>query len=245
MKSRISFLAITFALLLFFAPAALAQAPGWSRGQQDLAITYDECMRRGPAALQAEGYRIDYNAGNFAVGIKNVHTAVIICSPAPDSKMLVQIVVASNGEGGGTERQQLQARMEQPGLPPRSGGGGNVPPSSGGNSGGGHGPLIKWNESPLVPQRGNDKSGQRFTYTCPSNGTPSDVFGTDTYTDDSPICPAAVHAGLITFASGGTVTVELRRPGLTYYTGSSRNGVTSRSYDNRPNPTLGAYFFVR
>ena len=96
--------------------AALAQAPGWSRGQQNLAITYDECVRRMPAALAAEAYRRDDQpGGNFAVGIKGVHTAVIICSPAPESRMLVQIVVASNGDGGGVERQRLQARMERPG----------------------------------------------------------------------------------------------------------------------------------
>ena len=101
--------------------AVQGQAPGWSRGQQNLAIAYDECMRRAPAALQAEGYRIDYNAGNFAVGIKEVHTAVIICSPAPDAKILVHIVVASNGEGGGTEREKLQAQMERPGQAGRPG----------------------------------------------------------------------------------------------------------------------------
>jgi hypothetical protein len=68
-----------------------------------------------PVALQNEGYSRDANSGgNFVAGSKGVHTAVIICSPAPDSKMLVQIVVASNGDGGGLERQRLQAQMEQP-----------------------------------------------------------------------------------------------------------------------------------
>jgi hypothetical protein len=109
-------------LLLAFGSASLslaqaAQAPGWSRGQQDLGITYDECLRRASSALGAERYRIDYAAGNFAVGIKQVHTAVVICGPAPNDRMLVQIVVASNGEGGGAERECLQAQMERPGTP--------------------------------------------------------------------------------------------------------------------------------
>jgi hypothetical protein len=100
-----------------------AQAPGWSRGQQNLAISYDECVRRMPAALQAEGYNRDGNSGgNFVAGYKAVHTAVIICSPAPEAKMLVQIVVASNGDGGGRERQCLQAQMEQPGASSKCGG---------------------------------------------------------------------------------------------------------------------------
>jgi hypothetical protein len=106
------------------ATVAFAQAPGWSRGQQNLAITYDECVRRAPAALQAEGYRRDDSpGGNFAAGIKGVHTAVIICSPAPDAKMLVHVVVASNGDGGGSERQRLQAQMERSGT---AGGGGGI-----------------------------------------------------------------------------------------------------------------------
>lgn len=99
------------------APAPEGQAPLWSRGQQNLAISYDECVQRMTAALQTEGYRKDGNSGgNFVAGYKGVHTGVIICSPAPESKMLVQIVVASNGDGGGRERQCLQAQMEQPGA---------------------------------------------------------------------------------------------------------------------------------
>jgi hypothetical protein len=86
------------------ATVSLAPAPGSSRGQQNLAIGYDECVRRMPAALRAEGYSEDANSGgNFVAGTKAVHTAVIICSPAPDARMLVQIVVASNGDGGGRE----------------------------------------------------------------------------------------------------------------------------------------------
>jgi hypothetical protein len=105
---------VFFLLLVCASPdAALAQAPGWSRGQQNLIISYDECVKRAPMALQAEGYRIDYAAGDFAVGIKAVHAAVIMCNPA-GANMWVNIVVASNGDGGGIERQKLQAQMERP-----------------------------------------------------------------------------------------------------------------------------------
>ncbi|MCC6981838.1 MAG: hypothetical protein IT535_01075 [Bauldia sp.] len=54
------------------------------------------------------------------------------------------------------------------------------------------------------------------------------VWGTGVYTDDSAICPAAVHAGAIT-AAGGPVTV-LRTLGQESYTASLSNGVDSRSY---------------
>jgi hypothetical protein len=120
--------------------------------------------------------------------------------------------------------------------------------SSGGGGGGG-GTLIKWSDLPLVAARGRDQNGQRTTYTCPAGGDPgtfdSRIYGTDTYTDDSSVCVAAVHAGLISFAAGGTVSVQVQRPGLAYYTGSLRYGVTSNNWDNRPNPTLGAFTFVR
>lgn len=76
--------------------------------------------------------------------------------------------------------------------------------------------------------RGRD--GQRFAFVCPPNGTVSArVWGTDLYTDDSSICSAAVHAGLITPGGGGAVTIEVRA-GASSYAASTRHGVTSRGY---------------
>jgi hypothetical protein len=103
------------------------RAPGWSRGQQLLAITYDECLGRAKSALQAESYRIDQAAGNFAAGVKEAHTAVIMCNPV-GAKEVVNIVVMSNGGDGGSQRQRLQARMEGGTAPPPVAGG---PPSLG------------------------------------------------------------------------------------------------------------------
>jgi hypothetical protein len=73
-------------------------------------------------------------------------------------------------------------------------------------------------------------TGVRLGFNCPASGTPQKVWGADTYTDDSSICTAAVHAGRITLAAGGQVTIEIR-PGLSSYGGSSRNGITSLDYD--------------
>ncbi|NMG01206.1 LCCL domain-containing protein, partial [Aromatoleum toluolicum] len=68
-----------------------------------------------------------------------------------------------------------------------------------------------------------------FTCTCSEqdahNGA---VWGTDTYTADSDLCRAAVHAGTIP-RRGGTLTVEYR-PGLALYVGSQRNGVASHDF---------------
>ena len=72
-------------------------------------------------------------------------------------------------------------------------------------------------------------NGARFVYECSPNGTPAVVWGTDTYTDDSSVCTAAVHRGVITFEDGGAVTIVIR-PGLDAYVGSTRNGVTTEPY---------------
>ncbi|MBK7401306.1 MAG: hypothetical protein IPJ34_34890 [Myxococcales bacterium] len=68
--------------------------------------------------------------------------------------------------------------------------------------------------------------GERFAIRCPSTPEVGNVWGTDLYTDDSSICTAAVHAGLLGLATGGDVAIELR-PGATSYLGSKRNGIDS------------------
>lgn len=56
------------------------------------------------------------------------------------------------------------------------------------------------------------------------------VWGTDIYSDDSSICAAAVHAGVIGF-DGGVVTVYAE-PGQTSYRGSSRFGISTSDWGN-------------
>ena len=83
------------------------------------------------------------------------------------------------------------------------------------------------------------KNGQRFNIVLPGGGTISGrLWGTDIYTDDSSIGTAAVHAGLISADKGGTVTIEIRA-GQAAYTGSTRNGVTSRAWG----PYDGSFVF--
>ena len=63
--------------------------------------------------------------------------------------------------------------------------------------------------------------------TCPAN-CPKDVYvyGTEVYTSDTPVCAAAMHAGVMS-ARGGQVTVVVE-PGRPAYRGSKRNGITSQ-----------------
>jgi hypothetical protein len=85
---------------------------------------------------------------------------------------------------------------------------------------------IEWSKN-VTEYRGQD--GRRVTLVCPPKGQLIAVFGTDTYTDDTGACSAAVHAGRITLADGGVVTIVIG-PGQKSYAGSARNGVESRSF---------------
>jgi hypothetical protein len=58
------------------------------------------------------------------------------------------------------------------------------------------------------------------------------VWGIGPYTDDSRICRAAVHAGVIPSA-GGPIEVQAVG-GQSQYEGSSRNGVTTQAYGSWP-----------
>jgi hypothetical protein len=85
---------------------------------------------------------------------------------------------------------------------------------------------LDWNAN-AVAFRG--QNGLLVTYKCPAGGTVVAPYGTGTYTDDSRVCSAAVHAGLITPVKGGTVKIKIV-PGKPNYLGSTKNGITSSSY---------------
>ena len=87
-------------------------------------------------------------------------------------------------------------------------------------------PSLQWNEA-ASSLRG--RLDQDFTYICPSGGRIGTVYGTDIYTDDSSICSAAVHVGLITARDGGKVIIRIR-PGEDSYIATNRNGMRSSKY---------------
>ena len=65
---------------------------------------------------------------------------------------------------------------------------------------------------------------------CPPNIGLATVWGDESsYTDDSHICTAAVHAGVVSAQSGGRITIT-PRPGRESYPGSTANGVTTFPY---------------
>ncbi|CAH1243211.1 HMCN1 [Branchiostoma lanceolatum] len=78
-----------------------------------------------------------------------------------------------------------------------------------------------------------DFTETEFTVRCPTGcaGDSSEVWGTVIYTGDSSICRAAIHDQRISNEVGGDVTVHVLA-GRSEYTGSTRSGVQSRSYDS-------------
>lgn len=89
---------------------------------------------------------------------------------------------------------------------------------------------VDWHTSPLdLNLRGFN--GDRFRFRClPGQVVAGQVTGSGPYTDGSSICAAGVHAGVITAAGGGLVTIEVR-PGEAHYSATLSHYVQSRSYD--------------
>lgn len=71
--------------------------------------------------------------------------------------------------------------------------------------------------------------GTVHTVTCPANCSVGTVWGVDTYSDDSSVCRAAIHAGVIQADAGGDVQVTIA-PGQESYQASTRNGVTTSTW---------------
>ena len=79
-----------------------------------------------------------------------------------------------------------------------------------------------------------------FAFDCPPNGSRDSIWGSGPYTDDSGVCTAGVHAGVISYRNGGRVNIQ-PRPGQNRYAGSTRNGVRTNDYPSWP----GSFVVVR
>lgn len=94
----------------------------------------------------------------------------------------------------------------------------------------GDGGRIDW----ITTARGVASLSKPVTLVCPPGGnTAGRIWGTDAYTEDTPICIAAVHAGLIKTVDGGNVVVQ-SGAGRASYRGTTRNGVTSLPFGSWP-----------
>ena len=92
--------------------------------------------------------------------------------------------------------------------------------------------TISWGTT-VMSLRGSDET---HSFVCPPDGSSNTVWGDEIYTDDSSVCTAAVHAGLISFEDGGDVELSILG-GLESYAASERNGVSTHSW-----PSWGGSF---
>ncbi len=80
-----------------------------------------------------------------------------------------------------------------------------------------------------------------YTCTCPAKPEQGTIYGTDIYTNDSNICVAAAHAGLLRSGSAGQVVLKMvASPPV--FKGRTQNGIKSLVW---PKPTGAAFEFVR
>jgi hypothetical protein len=88
---------------------------------------------------------------------------------------------------------------------------------------------ASWRDT-AVEYRGRDVI---VPFSCPAGGEPSTVWGTDLYSDDSSVCTAGVHAGVIDLERGGSVMIRIEA-GANRYAGTERNGIRSLDWEVWP-----------
>ena len=89
-------------------------------------------------------------------------------------------------------------------------------------------PIGGGAQTAACPANFQQVSGTSISCHCGPQQISGAVWGTMTYTSDSSICVAAVHAGVIP-ASGGTVTAEAA-PGCDTYPGTANNGISTSDW---------------
>jgi hypothetical protein len=193
-------------------------------GQDNLGLA----PAQGPGPPQPAGTRLTFvcpaGDGRAAVYGTDVYTAESgVCAAAIHAGVLalreagaVTIVFGSGAESfRGTERNGVTTRSY-----------GRWPQSYTFARDGAPGRIswrTEWNQMPA------EFTGP-LTLECPPGGSiDGSVWGTDTYTRESVICVAAVHAGAITAETGGLIEVRRAR-NSGGFAASDRNGVRSLGY---------------
>jgi hypothetical protein len=229
MRRLIGLLSLLVFSFLAAAPALANPYMSWGQWTSDTGVPFSQCWDRAPQALGAAGLT-STQYGRFFYGADSVFSVSLICYDL-GNRFIVSIVVTAD-RGGVASMTTDQVRDRIQGVIFGTSSAAPPPPPTGASPGG-----SGW-DATAVNFRG--RNYEHFIFTCEPNGHLSSVWGTDIYTDDSRVCSAAVHSGLISLASGGTVTIEMR-PGQDSYAGTTRYGVTSSGYGS----WTGSYVFVR
>jgi len=95
---------------------------------------------------------------------------------------------------------------------------------------------MDYDTSRLQEYRG--RNGLQLSFSCPPGIPNRNVWGTKIYTDDSSVCKAAIHAGVLTSDVGGTGIIEVY-PGIDNYESTTANGWTTIAYGYYE----GSFFF--
>jgi len=191
-------------------PNARWQGAHWWQGNQLCLSIKNLEAPHPPAHTLAVGYTVTLQSGTFEDGATTKTVVLYRYSGVPSQKEVTQCFATRTVEASAPTGRSFtsQPRAESPTPAPAPSG------------------AATWAIT-AADRRG--QNGQQFTYACPAGGTPTRVWGTDVYTDDSSVCTAAVHTGRIIPLTGGTVTIEVR-PGQASYMGTGRNGILSESY---------------
>lgn len=108
---------------------------------------------------------------------------------------------------------------------------------------GGPGQAVTWTSNlGTFGERGRTV-GSVIAFTCPADGFPGLVFGTDTYAGFSSLCTSAVHAGRIRRYEGGYTVIQVV-PGLAMYRGSRGHEITSGDWTEDVVPPEPAFIFL-
>lgn len=95
------------------------------------------------------------------------------------------------------------------------------------------GDLAKAEPAPAHLYDKADQIGKTFTYKITGNAGAGTLWGTDTYTLDSALAAAVVHAGVVKDGKTGVVRLRIVASPPSFV-GSTRNGVTSHNYGEYP-----------
>lgn len=100
-------------------------------------------------------------------------------------------------------------------------------------SGGFETDLSKLEAAPAHLYDKGDQIGKTFTWRIKGNAAAGTLWGTDTYTLDSALAAAVVHAGVVKDGKEGVVRVKIVESPAAF-TGSTRNGISSYNYGMYP-----------
>jgi hypothetical protein len=198
-----------------------------------MTIRQPGCLNRGRASLRLAKIPIKQETAWYLVGNKNRLNVRIKCIPDTNTASLVnanvtRVLVDVEVVGLIADYQKtvrLRNCIRQFMTTGKStcwnvGGGTNTPA--------GQFKRISWNDS-LASMKIFGYKGQQYTFYCPPNGRFRPVWGTYTYTDNSSICTAAVHASRLSPSRGGNVRLQFSG-GKNVFTGKKLTGVTSLSF---------------